>query len=305
MVEATADKAREAWLEERDLGVQASEVATILSLNPWESRLQLWARRTGKTPPIEESESMVIGHVIEEAISLLFCRDTDRYITDPGQYLIQRNDDFPLLGATLDRQQIKSGTEMPGTLELKNAGWRVGDHWVNEAGDQVVPDYVDAQVQAQMYCAKLSWGSVAVLIGGNQFRWADIERKPDAWFDDLKEQVSAFWALVQSDIPPEASAKDADVLKHLYPQHEIGKVELLPIEAVEIGADLRRLKAEAKAIKGAIDGHETMIKGWIMDAERGVAPDGSYWDWKTSLRKAFTVEAKSTRTLRMTGPKEE
>ena len=199
------------------------------------------------------------------------------------------------------------GRIMRGTLDLKNAGWRVAEHWVNAEGDQIVPDYVDAQVQAQMFCAKLTWGSAAVLIGGNQFLWADIERKPDAWFDDLMQQVSDFWDLVQSDIPPEASAKDADVLKHLYPQHEIGKVIQLPIECVEIGADLRRLKSEAKAIKGAIDGHEAILKGWIGNAARGVAPDGGYWDWKTQHVKEETqVRAAYTkRVMRMTGPKEE
>lgn len=313
MVETTTE--RERWLDERDQGIGASEVSTLLGLNPWETELQLWARKTGKVPRLKESEAMRIGLVIENTIAELFRQETGRIITDPGPYIIQRNPDFPLLGCTLDRTQDWHSSEIalvpsfvthpwPGTLQLKNVGWRVASHWVNEDGDQVVPDYTDAQCQAEMHASQMEWGSAAALIGGNQFRWADIDRKRGAWFDDLKEAIDRFWRNhVQADIPPEATSKDAAILKHLYPRHEPDTVVSLPITANYMADDLRRLKLLVKDNEAEIEGIHAKVKGMIGTAERGVAPDGTFWTWRASERKQYTVAAKSVRTFRMTDPK--
>lgn len=304
------DGKREAWLEKKQGHVGASEVAAMLGKSPWEgdTALKLWGLKTGRLPPIEQSEPMRIGLLAEDLIDTLFQIDTGRRTRSLGQFVIQRCDEFPHLGATLDRVQtvdhrstskidiFKDGPT-PGTLQLKNVGSWVAKHWMNEAGDQIVPDYTDAQCQAEMAASKMEWGSAAVLIGGNDFRWCDIERRPPEWFQRLQDAIGSFWRCVESDTPPEATGKDAGVVKALYPRHEPGVSVALPIGANEIADHLRQLKYEVKDRKDQIESYEAMIKAWIGKAERGVCPDGTAFTWRAHACKEVVHAAHTKRPL--------
>ncbi len=307
---AVEDGKREAWLDERRGHVGASEVAALLGLSPWDgdTALKLWGSKTGRLPAIEQTEAMRIGLLAEDLIDTLFQIDTGRRTRNLGQFAIQRCDEFPHLGATLDRvQDCASGnlriapvlidTSMPGTLQLKNVGSWVAKHWVNEAGDQIVPDYVDAQCQAEMAASKMEWGSAAVLIGGNDFRYCDTNRRPPEWFQRLQDFIGAFWRCVETDTPLEATGQDASVVKALYPRHEPGVSVPLPIEANDIAGELRRLKAEAKEAEDAIEAHQSRIKAWIGKAEKGVCPDGTVFTWRAHECKEVVHAAHTKRPL--------
>ena len=51
MTENPKQPTREEWLAQRLTGLGASECATVLGLNPFQSPFQLWAEKTGVAEP--------------------------------------------------------------------------------------------------------------------------------------------------------------------------------------------------------------------------------------------------------------
>ena len=51
-------KNREEWLAGRSQGIGASEAGTVVGLNPWCTPYQLWRRKKGIDPPVEENFAM-------------------------------------------------------------------------------------------------------------------------------------------------------------------------------------------------------------------------------------------------------
>ena len=48
-------KDRKAWLKLRNSGLGGSDASVIMGMNPWKSRLALWAEKTGEIEPEELS----------------------------------------------------------------------------------------------------------------------------------------------------------------------------------------------------------------------------------------------------------
>ena len=65
----TKDMSREEWLEWRRGGIGGSDAATIVGLNPYRSRLELYADKLGMMPEKEDSEAMRIGRDLEEYVA--------------------------------------------------------------------------------------------------------------------------------------------------------------------------------------------------------------------------------------------
>lgn len=289
--------AREQWLAERRKSIGASEVPTVLGLNPWDTPLQLALRKRGEIPDKEETEAMRMGHKLEPVVAELYAKETCRVVKDLGKYVIQRNPEHPFLHATLDREVLnlyKSSMDsaLPGDLQIKTVGAHMAHHW-----DEAVPLYVQAQVQAEMAAAELSWGSVAALIGGQRFVWKDIERN-DEFIIYMVAKVEVFWTMIQKGDLPEAGAADNQAMRLLYPQHDPGKVIELPAIAMTLDEMRTKAKRDVTAAEKRQDEAEAGLKRLIGDAEYGVLPDGGRYSWKTGERIAYSVPAATTRTLR-------
>lgn len=282
---------RDRWLEERRNSIGASEVPTVLGLNPWDTPLQLALRKRGELPDKEETEAMRMGRKLEPVIAELYEEETGRKTEDVGAYAIQRNPDHPHVHATLDRI-VRTHPGKDGDLQIKTVGAHMAHHW-----EGMVPLYVQAQVQCEMAVAKLSWGSVAALIGGQRFVWQDIERN-DKFIVYMVAEIETFWVMIQRGDLPEAGATDREALKLLHPQHVETKAIDLPVEA--IGFDVQRVQAlaEIKSWELLKNKAEARLMQLIGDAEIGILPNGNRYSWKTGERKAYSVPAGMTRTLR-------
>lgn len=297
---------RETWLEARNRSIGGSEAATVLGENPYSSPLQLLTQKRGLAPPIEETQAMRMGHKLEPVVAELYCEETGRTVVDLGQYTIQRRDDYPYMHATLDRRiNPCEGHDMPGVLQAKTAGHHMKSQWDawddDEDGDTPIPMHVMIQLQHEMWVSQMDWGSVAVLIGGQDFRWVDVTRNEDFCITRLVPACKAFMQAVESGATPEdlqVTASDGHALRMLYPQHSTAKKVMLPDKADEWASRIEEFKADVKWRTAAIDEYENKIKLAIGDAEFGELPGGGVYSWRTSKRKGFTVEETITRTLR-------
>ena len=295
---------RDAWLEERRTGIGASDAAIILGISKWKSPLQLFAEKAGLADiPEEEKDYLSWGHRLEPAIASAYEDETGRLTSDPGDFAIQRNPNVPWQLATIDRWVVAwpDGANLPpvdipgipGVLELKTANAFRREEWKDEP-----PLAYQIQLQHQLAVTGALWGSIAVLIGGQQFMWTDIPRN-DSFIEQLLNAEERFWRRVQTKEPPEpdSSQSATKILHALYPRELHDAVDL-PIDAVDWDRD-RTLAMEIIRTQEAVKREsENRIKFAMGDHAVGILPSGARYTWKSSPRAGYTVAATTVRTLR-------
>jgi putative phage-type endonuclease len=286
--------ARREWLGRRRETVGASEVSAILGLNPWESPYSLWAKKTGaEVDSEEETPWQYWGNKLEPLICDEYARETGRTVVDHGRYAIRYSETCPNLSATLDREVVAFDARGPGCMDAKStSAFKLGD-W-----DDTPPLVYQVQLQAQMEVTGYRWGSLAALIGGNTFRWCDVERD-DRFIDMMRRKVGEFWRLVETRTPPpiDNSNSTADVLRRLYPQDN-GETIALPGEASNWTDTIAECDAVIKGAEERKRECKSKLIAALGSATFGVLPAGGRWSFKAQTRKAHHVEESTSRVLR-------
>ena len=286
------------WLRERRMGIGASDSAALYGESPWQSPMSLWAEKRGLTAPTDESkipDYIKWGLKLEPLIALAFAEDTGREVIDIPPFTIERDLAHPELLATLDRRQ-RTAVGI-GVLELKSTNTFARKQW-----EDGVPLYYQIQVQHQLMVTGEPYASVAVLIGGSEFLWCDIARN-DAFIDDLRRRVIAFWAMVLADVAPapDASAATKEALARIFPAE--ATPEFVPLTADAAVWDEKRMngKAMIEAGKKLVDEAEAHLKLAIGDNLGAVLPNNVTYTWKKQTRKPYTVQGSTFRVLRRQG----
>jgi putative phage-type endonuclease len=297
-------EARQQWLERRRAGIGGSDAPAILGLSPWKSPLALWAEKTGlvQEPNLEELEYIEWGHILEEPIAARYVKVTGRSLIDPGRFAIRTDPDRPWMHCTIDREVEIAPSEPPkdgpGDLSIKNAGAYKAKDWEEEP-----PLLYQVQLQHELAVTGLSWGSFAVLIGGNKFHWCDVPRN-GRFISYLIEKEEEFWDRVQRGDPPPADASDStrEVLLRLYPR-DTGESKELPPETFDWIERRRAAKAAQKAAEAELDQVENLIKAAIGEASIGLLGGIPAISWKHQHRDGYTVAPSDFRVLREIKPK--
>jgi putative phage-type endonuclease len=292
---------RERWLGARSMGVGASESAALFGVSPWETVLSLWAKKTNRIEPDEiAGEWLEWGNLLEEPIAKRYESRTGRKVWQGGPYCVAQHPTIECMRATPDRWVIEATDRTPdGLLQIKNTNAFKGHDW-----DDGPPNYIQIQVQHEMAVTGRSWASVAVLIGGAEFRFFDVERNP-AFIEELETQVRWFWGFVERDERPpiDGSIRTLETLKKLHPK-DSGEIVTLPDESLDWWLEMERIRST----KSQAEKDETAVKAKLFaafgDATYGVLPDGRRLSLKTSNRAGYTCEATTFRSLRLEkGPK--
>lgn len=287
---------REAWLAHRHDGIGASEAAAIVGANPYLSPFALWAEKLGLAEPREETDAMRWGTRLEPLVAEHYAQETGREVYTPTPWTVHISGARPWMRCTLDRTvRCETQPGVIGVLELKTANARLADQWVEEPPLPYV-----IQVQHQLAVTGYLWGSLAVLIGGQTFRWVDIARN-DEFIAVLIEAEAAFWQRLVDREPPEVDGSESAraALARLYPRErdDVAPVALPPeadIWDAQRQAALEAIKA-AEAQKAEAEAH---LKALIGEAPAGVLPGGIRYTWQTVDRKGYVVEPSSVRVLR-------
>jgi predicted phage-related endonuclease len=122
-VDLTASN-REEWLELSMEVPSGSDSWTAMGLNPWKSRMALWAERWRPTEPdgLSQNEAVSLGTLLEPVVADEYARATGRKIFDPGRFRILRSAKPPRRFATVDREIPAFDSRGPGVLEIKTTG---------------------------------------------------------------------------------------------------------------------------------------------------------------------------------------
>ncbi len=236
---------KDIWLQERRSGIGASESAAIFGVHPYKSPYALWADKTGHSKRSDfTSEAAEWGNELEPVVASKYARVTGRELVDHGRFKIFRSATHPYMTATLDREikPVDGTTTNFGVLEVKTAAASKETEW--SEGEQ--PISYQVQIQHQMFVTGAQWGSFAVLIGGQKFRWYDIKRN-DEFISLLVAKCEAFWGLVERKGAPSVDGHRAtlDALKGMFPS-ENGEAVAMPPESLDWAEDMAAADALLK-----------------------------------------------------------
>lgn len=255
-----------------DVGIGASEIATIVGENPFESPWSLWMRKTGRAPDKEETPPMRWGKLLESAIRAEYVERNGVTVHVPPGSLYHA--DYPWARATPDGvvltprdSWLNGAPNWSYLVQIKNVG-----AWVHKAWQDEPPAYVVLQEQWELWVTGLQRADIAVLIGGNDYREYTVWRD-DKMIADLVALASDFWRRIVEDREPPVDDSDAcaeALVKRatgggvLVPRSEevdrlVEKFRLQRLTAKQLAKDidltknrLRKLMADAQA-----DGIET------------------------------------------------
>lgn len=202
----------EEWHAARASRLGASEIAAVLGLSPWESKFSLWHRKAGIVPPVEETEEMRWGTVLEAPIAAEWTRrHPELTVQRTGTWV---STDRPWQLANVDRMvwtRPQHGPQTRVPLEIK---WSPnGSAWGPSETDEI-PVYYRCQVLQQLDVLGAPWGFVAALVGG-ELREYGVEYDPDD-VAVLRQAGVEFMASLPSEENPDGVRPDLDDSDHTY-----------------------------------------------------------------------------------------
>lgn len=195
------------WLELRKNSIGASEIGTVLDLNPFETRHQLWLRKTGQMPDTQMNFRMKAGHYFEDAIARMADDHYDAFLSMYSDIGIRRHRTMPFLTCSLDRWGMQSDVEIVSkgpitdelpwyrptfyVLDCKNVG--VSSYRKIKDADRP-PVHYWLQVQQQMLVTshniRPTSGYLLYWAGGQMLKMYEIKPSKTAWeiIEDLGQQ---------------------------------------------------------------------------------------------------------------------
>jgi putative phage-type endonuclease len=267
----------EDWLDWRRKGIGGSDASVVCGVNRYKSPVELWMDKTGQLPYDEAGEAAYWGTQLEALVKAEFTKRTGIEVSPVNQLLQSEEHDCML--ANLD------GTcEHPiygaCVFEAKTASAYKSGEWADK-----IPDAYMLQVQHYMAVTGYAGAYIAVLIGGNTFKWKFIERDGEL-IAMLIQLERDFWDCVQSAVPPplDGSEASAKFLNERFPD----SVPLSKIELPDAAADLilryetacERLERITEQKREA----ETLLKQMLGDNEAGSIGDRII-TWKSIIQE--------------------
>lgn len=277
------------WLDWRRKGIGGSDASVVCGINKYKSPVELWLDKTGQLPYDEAGEAAYWGTQLESLVKAEFTKRTGIEVRPVNQLL--QSEDHPYMLANLD------GTcEHPiygaCVFEAKTSSVYRETEW-NDA----IPDEYVLQIQHYLAVTGHKGAFVAVLIGGNNFRWKFIERDEEL-IAMLIQLEGDFWNHVQEGVPPAIDGSDASVkfLNQRFPK----SVPLSKIELPATAADLiRQYEADCEELERVterVQEAENLLKQMLGDNEAGTVGDRII-TWKT-----VTQERLDSKTLKSEHP---
>lgn len=268
---------RAEWLEARNKGIGASEVATVVGLNPWETPYQLWRRKRGMDAPQPENFAMKAGHYLEDAVARFYQDESGREVissTADDFMFVDKNK--PFLRVSPDRlfwlPGMAKNDDNKGILECKTTQKTINP--------DDLPKHWFCQVQMNLGIAGYTQGSLAWLTQGRDFGYRDIEFSPD-FFAWLVEEVERFWTdYVVGGREPEATEVSDILLK--YNRHTDGKIVEVSPDVFDQYAELKDLKSQISELEGRKKALEDKIKVAFADAEAITFGGETLATWKAA-----------------------
>lgn len=215
------------WHKWRNKGIGGSDVAAICGLSKHKSPVQLWMEKTEQIAPEEAGEAAYFGTILEPIIKMEFTKRTNLPVRTVKAIL--KHPTYSFMLANVDGI-IKDPIHDKCIFEAKTSSAFKQEQWENG-----IPEEYMLQVQHYMAVTGYEKSYVAVLIGGNHFKYKviDIDKEIIQMIIKLEEN---FWNHVLNNTPPplDGSQSSSELLNKLYPSSKNTNELLLPDEAFNL-----------------------------------------------------------------------
>ena len=261
-------KNHEEWLKSREGGIGSSEVATVLGVNPYDTPYQLWLRKTGQVPVVEQENNLMrMGHVLEDAIARLCAEEAGLDIVkNSASEFVVIDKEKPFMRVSPDRYAFPIGAKHSNDnrciVECKSTQKGVDPDNLSK--------YWFCQVSYQLHVTRIPMAYIAWLVQGRDFGYKPIYYDKD-FAQIIEDEVERFWVdcVVGGKEPPLVNVQDV-LIK--FPKHEEGKKAIATDDIVKAWAELKDTNEEIKRLQAVKDELEDTIKASMLDAERLVIP---------------------------------
>ena len=252
------------WLEYRKLGIGGSDASVVCGISRYKSPVELWLDKTGQLPPQEAGEAAYWGTQLEPFVRAEFTKRTGIEVIRRSE-LLQSEEHFFML-ANLD-----GVCEVPdyGTciFEAKTASAYKAGEW-----DDAIPDEYQLQIQHYMAVTGYKAAYIAVLIGGNTFRWKFVERDEEL-ISMLIDLEADFWKHVQDCTPPPLDGSDASAkfLARRFPSSTPKSQITLPDAAADLLSQYDDACEELEIVTERKQRAENLLKEMLGENEVGTS----------------------------------
>ena len=277
------------WLEYRKQGIGGSDASVVCGVSRYKSPVELWLDKTGQLPPQEAGEAAYWGTQLEPFVWAEFTKRTGIDVQCVRQLL--QSGELPFMLANLD-----GICEVPdyGTyvFEAKTASAYKAGEW-----EDTIPDEYQLQIQHYLAVTGYAGAYIAVLIGGNTFRWKFVERDEEL-ISMLIDLETDFWKHVQDGTSPPLDASDASAkfLAQRFPNSTPKSQITLPDTAADLLVQYDEACAELEAVTRRKQEAENLLKEMMGENEVGTA-GGHIVTWKS-----VSQERLDRRTLKAEHP---
>lgn len=255
IININKDTHYEDWVNYRSSGIGASEVGTIMGLNPWKSSVELFYQKIGQLPSkIDENVAMFMGTRLEPVVANLW----EHYDDDEAQFIKNYNEGiktrlggevvgyiksekYPHLFLSPDRlilskkgrlvfREKLSMKNVTGVLEIKTISGFASKQW--EGG--IPPSYV-CQITTYMLGLGLKYGEIAFLEDGRKLTVIPVQYS-ESLGNQIIEKTTEFWDRVlaaRADMEnahlyepePDGTKAYSDFLNKKYAQSEANTIQ--------------------------------------------------------------------------------
>lgn len=263
----------ELWLKLRKKGIGGSDAAAVCGLNRWRGPLDVYLDKTSDTIANDDNEAMYWGRVMEPVLREEFGKRTGLKVdTVPFMFSCK---EYPFMLANIDGI-VHEADGSTSLLEIKTANGFAAKDW-----DNGLPQEYYIQIQHYLAVCDLPKAYVAVLIGGNQFRYEEVARDEETIHTIIAMEASFWNNHILTKTAPPADATSDKAITNMYPNSN-GTSIILPDEADQLIANIEDCKKLEEQLKTAKAEAENRLKAIMKEAECGKTPAGYSIHWKNS-----------------------
>ena len=277
------------WLEYRKQGIGGADASVVCGINRYKAPVERWMEKTNQLQAQEAGEAAYWGTQLEPFVRAEFTKRTGIEV-NLVNYILQ-SEEYPFMFANLD-----GDCEIPdvGTcgFEAKTASAYKAGEW-----EDTIPDEYMLQMQHYMAVTGYAGFYIAVLIGGNTFKWKFVERDEEL-ISMLIELESAFWNHVQDCTPPPLDGSDAskNFLSQRFSSSTPKSHITLPDTAADLLAQYDEACEQLEIVSERKQRAENLLKEMMGENEIGTAGD------RIVTWKSMSQERLDSKTLKAEHP---
>lgn len=257
-------------------GLGASDMSTILGLNPWSDLHTLWMDKVHGVEQ-EVHDRMRLGQALEPFIRDKFARDTGIDVDLCGML---QSTEKPFM-----RYSPDGLTSDGGLFEAKSTAWWQAHHW----DDGQTADHAEIQVQDGMFVTGATHAWVAALIDGNpeRFEVRRVERD-DEFIAAMVDAAETFWTeYIVGNVEPPLTFASLDWAKDRWTPTESNPVDI-GVDGLALVKRLLAAKSAEKEAKRLAEDCEAQVRALVQDGSEVMVGDRKLGTFKSVTQRRLS-----------------